>query len=184
VRRRGGEAVPTVGLEEVLAGLGAVLFRHDVRRLVIAGDLFEDGRCAAQAAELLAWLAAAGVELAGLVPGNHDRGLPPSGAGLPLVAEGLVVGGWRVVHGDGRLPRGRLVHGHVHPVFRWGPHLAAPCYLVGERRIILPAFSADAAGVSVLGDPRWRKYRCCVIAGDDVLDFGPVGELHRARGRN
>src|SRR5205085_3477429 len=79
VRRRGGEAVPAVGLEEALAALGAVVFRHDVRRLVIAGDLFEDGRCAGQAAELLNWLAAAGVELVGLVPGNHDRGLSQSG---------------------------------------------------------------------------------------------------------
>jgi putative SbcD/Mre11-related phosphoesterase len=181
VRRRGGEAVPAVGLEEALAGLGAVLFRHDVRRLVIAGDLFEDGRCAGQAAELLRWLEAAGVELTGVVPGNHDRGLSKSAAVLPVVAEGVLLGGWRVVHGDGRLPRGRLVHGHVHPVLRWGPHVVAPCYLVGERRIVLPAFSADAAGVGVLDDPRWRRFRCCAIADTDVLDFGPLGDLARAR---
>jgi putative SbcD/Mre11-related phosphoesterase len=180
VRRRGGEAVPAVGLEEALAALGAVVFRHDVRRLVIAGDLFEDGRCAAPE-ELLHWLEAAGVELVGLVPGNHDRGLSKSNAGLPVVAEGIMLGDWRVVHGDGRLPRGRVVHGHVHPVLRWGPDVVAPCFLVGERRLVLPAFSADAAGVGVLGDPRWRAFRCCAIAGSDVLDFGQLGDLHRAR---
>src|SRR3954468_12494562 len=42
-RRRGGEAVPAVDLDRVLAPLAAVLAPLRVRRLVIAGDLFEAG---------------------------------------------------------------------------------------------------------------------------------------------
>jgi len=41
----------------------------------------------------------------------------------------------------------------------------------------LPAFSCDAAGVNVLGDPRWAKFRCHVITGERVLDFGEVKVL-------
>jgi putative SbcD/Mre11-related phosphoesterase len=199
-RRRQGEAVPEGALAAHLAPLAAALGRHGVRRLVVAGDLLEDGRCAGTAAEFRHWLEGTGVELVAVVPGNHDRRAPaccpPTGsppgqqagggdlAGLPVRAEGVGLGGWRVVHGDGPLPHGPLVHGHEHPWVRWRdrrrvglPPLSAPCYLVGERRLVLPAFSPDAAGVNVLGVRRWRTYRCCVIAGDRVLDFGDVARL-------
>ena len=58
----------------------------------------------------------------------------------------------------------------AHPCLSW-ERRATPCYLVGPRRIVLPAFSADARGVNVLGDGRWRSLRCGAIAGTDVLDF-------------
>jgi hypothetical protein len=44
---------------------------------------------------------------------------------------------------------------------------------------VLPAYSDDAAGVNVRGDRRWRDFRCLVIAGDEVLDFGELGALGR-----
>src|SRR4051812_26604126 len=74
VRRRGGEAVPARPFAAPLAPLRALLHEHGLRRLLIAGDLFEDGRCAPEemAAELLAWVGEAGLELT-IVPGNHDR---------------------------------------------------------------------------------------------------------------
>src|SRR5436309_2535721 len=92
VRRRAGEAVPAVAPAEQLAPLGAALARHKVSRLVVAGDLLEDGRCRRD--ELVegfrAWLAQAGVELLAVVPGNHDRGLGRSG--LPLAPLGFPLG--------------------------------------------------------------------------------------------
>ena len=179
VRCRSGEAVPAFSLDDTIAGLSAVVARSQVRRLLIAGDLFEDGRCHALAADLLGWLAGTGVELAGLIPGNHDRDLAPGDAPLPVWPKGFKLGRWRVVHGDGKLPRGSVVHGHEHPCLRWERRRSAPCYLVGSRRIILPAFSEDAAGVNVLGDRRWRSFRCLVPAGERVLDFGEVGTLAR-----
>ena len=195
-RRRRGEAVPCCPLDETLGRLGRALGRHGVRRLVVAGDLLEDGRCAAVPADLLRWLDRAGLELVGVVPGNHDRGPAKTGergaqgarcaadplavAGVLVFPEGFPLGPWRVVHGDGPLPRGRLVHGHEHPCVRWAGRLVAPCYLVGGGRLILPALSPDAAGVNVLQDRRWAPFRCCVIAGDEVLDFARVEDLRRA----
>ncbi len=181
-RRRAGEAVPCVPLETALAPLGAVLATRRCRRLVIAGDLFEDAWRADVAEELLHWLDRRGVELSGVVPGNHDRQLPASG--LPLAPSGVVLGRWRVVHGDGVVPAGRLVCGHFHPWLRRGP-VSAPCFLVGAERIVLPAFSRDARGVNVCRHPGWRPYRCCAVAEGEVLDLGPVaglGEVPQARG--
>src|SRR4051812_49041620 len=74
-RQRSGEAVPLRSLDEILAPLGRVVARHEVRQVVIAGDLFEEAYRPDLAAELGAWLKAAKVEFVGLVPGNHDRGL-------------------------------------------------------------------------------------------------------------
>ena len=136
-RRRDGEAVPAADLTLILAPLRPVLVSQGVRWVVIAGDLFEAGPADALADELLGWMRAAGVELAGVAPGNHDRGLHAGSHGLPVRPEGVLVGRWRVVHGDGRLPDGPVIHGHEHPCVRWSGRVGGPCYLVGERRIVL-----------------------------------------------
>ncbi len=177
VRRRGGEAVPAQSLGQVLAPLARALREHSLRRLVIAGDLFEDGRVERDALleELAGWLAREAIELAAVVPGNHDRGL--AGAELPLCPGGVELGRWRVVHGDGERPEGAVVQGHEHPWVRWRPGVEGPCYLVGADHLVLPAYSADAAGGNVRGSRRWRAYRCCVIAGERVLDFGELSGL-------
>lgn len=147
-----------------------------VRKLVIAGDLIENRAGNAQVGVFLDWLRANGLELTAVVPGNHDRG----GAfeGLPVCRDGVLLGKWRVLHGDGPLPAGRLVLGHFHPCLRWG-RVDAPCYLVGRGRLLLPAFSRDARGVNVLGMSEWQADRCAVIAGREVLDLGAVGAITR-----
>jgi metallophosphoesterase superfamily enzyme len=175
-RRRCGEAIPLPSLEQLLAPLTAL---PEARRLVIAGDLFEDGCDAALAAEFLDWTARVGLELAGIVPGNHDRSPGRVAAVLPLCPEGVRLGEWLVVHGDGELPPGPVVHGHLHPCLRW-KDLAVPCYLVGPERIVLPAFSADARGASVLREARWGEFTCHAIA-EGVFDLGPVAALTQGR---
>jgi metallophosphoesterase superfamily enzyme len=109
-----------------------------------------------------------------VVPGNHDRGL--IGSRLRVVT-GMEVGGWHVVHGDDERPAGRVVQGHEHPWLRWRPGVEGPCYLVRDDHLVLPAYSADAAGGNVRGSRRWAGHRACVIAGDEVLDFGELGRL-------
>ena len=183
-RRRDGEAVPPADLNFILAPLRSVITAHAVRRIVIAGDLFEAGVVTTLAADLIRWMNAADVELAAVVPGNHDRGLAAGGHGLPIHPDGCMVGQWRVVHGDGRLPGGPVIHGHEHPCVRWSSRAAGPCYLVGEERIVLPAFSEDAAGVNVINARKWMKFRCCVVAGDRVLDFGGLAALRKRLGRD
>lgn len=173
-RHRSGEAVPRSDLAPVLAALRSVQRGNGFRRLVIAGDLFEAGPSPGLIRGLIDWLKETGVELVGVIPGNHDRGL--TAEMLPLCPAGIVLGRWHVVHGDEKLPAGPVVHGHEHPCLRW-KGLAAGCYLFGPDRLVLPAYSQDAAGVNVLGARRWRDWNCAVITGDEVLDFGRVGDL-------
>lgn len=178
VRRRGGDAVPAFSLNGILGSLRTLAADYAVRRLVIAGDLVENRHGLQAVSDLLDRLPELNIELAGIVPGNHDRGLAKHFPELPICDQGIEIGGWRVIHGDGIRPRGRIVQGHVHPCVRLAGQ-AAPCYLVQQRRIVLPAFSADAAGVNVLRQPGWDRYRCCVVAGAQVLDFGAVADLKR-----
>jgi putative SbcD/Mre11-related phosphoesterase len=194
-RRQAGEAVPDEQLDEQLAGLARMMRSHGSRQLVIAGDLFEDGRCQQASKGFRNWLARTGIGLKAVIPGNHDAMVESSfEAGLAVHVDGFRLAGWLVVHGDGLIPAGPVVQGHEHPWLRWSPPNRAlrprvfdrrsvagaidgPCYLVSRERLILPAFSRDAAGVNVLSVACRREFRCYAIAADRVLDLGEVGTL-------
>ena len=198
-RRRRGDAVPRESVTESLEPLLRVRQYHAVQRLVIAGDLLEDGACLEALTEFRKWLDQSGMDLIALVPGNHDLGLeaiPAAKSGLPLRPEGVELGEWRIVHGEGSLPDAPVVHGHDHPCLRWSPKSRAnrprfargrfapdtidgPCFLSEPQRLILPAFSKEAAGVNVLSVRRWRTLCCHAIAGPRVHDLGEVSTLRR-----
>ncbi len=185
-RRRAGEAGPVRSLEELLQPLAAVLSRQQSRRLVIAGDLLEAGRCHTVLSDFHSWRKQHALEQTILIPGNHDRDLVTTNDVTVgwnsdlMIAACYPVGEWTVIHGDGDLPAGRVVQGHEHPWFRCAGRLGAPCYLLKQNHLVLPAYSADAAGVNVLGVRRWRDYHGAVIVQDRVLDFGPLAALRRA----
>lgn len=198
-RRRRGEAVPVECLADILEPLQQVRQQHAIRRLIVAGDLLEDGECHQALREFLHWVNQQEVDFVAIVPGNHDRGLalPLSARSqLPLYPQGLMLGDWCVLHGEGKLPDGPVVHGHDHPCLRWSPKnrairprfarrriapfaIDAPCYLSGPQRLILPAFSKEAAGVNVLSMRRWRALHCQAVTEDRVLDLGEISTLRR-----
>jgi metallophosphoesterase superfamily enzyme len=175
-RRRAGDAVPIRSVAELLQPLADTMREHEAPRLAIAGDLFEAGVNDAVLAEFLAWVEATRAELLAVVPGNHDRGWKRLRDVLPIREEGFRLGEWLIVHGDGELPDGPLVLGHWHPALRWG-RVTAPCFLLRDDRLILPAYCREAAGVNVLAEETWRDYDCHAIAGAEVLDFGCVVRL-------
>jgi uncharacterized protein len=180
-RRRRGEAVPLMPVAEILAPLANVLRRWQLMRVVIAGDLFEDGIDEPAACELQSWLTVHRAEIVAVIPGNHDRRLADISCGLPVCSGDFCLQQWRVVHGDRDLPSSPAVFGHFHPCIRLGPYLR-PCYLVSENRLMLPAFSGDARGVDVRQRGRWRGWRRLVPVADDVLDFGPASRKRKRPG--
>lgn len=200
-RHRRGEAVPRECIFDILEPLEQVRQQHAAERLIVAGDLLEDGECREALKAFLDWLNQRKIDLIALVPGNHDLGLALAATSrLPLYPEGVTLGDWHIVHGEGRLPHGPVVHGHDHPWVRWSPRIRAirprfvrgrlaraaidaPCYLSGPDRLILPAFSKDAAGVNVLSVRRWGALHCQAVADDRVLDLGEVSSLRRRLSR-
>ena len=138
--------------------------------------------------KLRAWLADQGVSVL-VLEGNHDVGFAPSikrrsHTSIPLPRT-CTVAGWTIAHGHQPFDGAQKISGHHHPVFRW-QGIAAPCFLVGPGRIVLPAFSSNAAGCDVLSAAAPREwsavpFRCLVSTGCEVLDFGPLAALrHRA----
>ena len=199
-RGAAGDCVPAHSLADTMARLALVLARAPIVTLVVAGDLVEPHRpcrrTLADVRRLQDWLASRGVALLA-VEGNHDRGLsprmPPSAAddsptaaGRPRLPESFMVDGWTIAHGHGPIAGERTISGHFHPVLRAGC-FAARCFLTGPGRIVLPAFSSDAAGMDVRTGPvpaDWidAGLRCIAGAGAEMLDFGTLPTLRQARG--
>jgi hypothetical protein len=171
-----GDVVPSHSLDETIAKLTSLFDRAEITRLVVAGDLVESPRFCPKTSRdvlrLFAWLKDRNVDPV-WVRGNHDpsRDQPTS----------LVLDGWDVRHGDRALPKGRCIFGHHHPALKAGG-LSAPCFLVGETTIALPAFSPNAAGLNVVGTPLPKALareplRCLAGLGGTLLDFGQIGDL-------
>lgn len=172
-RRRAGDAVPDMPLEEQLAPLHSACVVYDLTGLVVAGDLCESRVDADLARRFAAFVQGCGLVLRAVIPGNHDRGWTGVADLLPFVRDGVALGGWTVVHGDRAWPSGRAVMGHFHPAWRMTGGVR-PCYLIGAGKLVLPAFSTDAAGGAVNLSTRWGGYQALVIDGDHVLDRGRI----------
>ncbi|AGA25517.1 metallophosphoesterase [Singulisphaera acidiphila] len=173
-----GDCLPAHSLAETLAKLAILFDRWPVNRLIVAGDLVESPLPCRRTAEdlggLTRWLDARQVSLL-LVHGNHD---PRPAAGTLQTQE---VAGWTIGHGHRPIDAQRSISGHIHPVLRVGA-VTAPCFLVGQRTIILPAFSPNAAGWNVMaGFPELPRpvepLRCIAGAGGELLDFGLISTL-------
>ena len=177
-RGAGGDCLPPHSLRETLGKLTPLLNRQPIDRLIVAGDLVESPRrcrhTEAALVTLYSWLNDRRVELVPIL-GNHD---PQGRTRSPL---SIKVGGWTIHHGHRMVAGDRTISGHHHPVLRSG-HLTAPCFVVGHDRIILPAFTPNAAGLPVgsAAMPRdWLRsdLRCVAGLGGELLDFGPMPSL-------
>ncbi len=179
-RRRLGEALPLVPVSESLEPLVHAMTENNVTRLVIAGDFFEETPDQKLVQEVVDWFDQHEIQLVGIVLGNHDEDLGSVTDAFPIYADGVWLGDWKVLHGDGKLPKTPVIHGHVHPCFRIAG-VNAPCYLSKSNRLVLPAFSIDASGVNVLSDEDYANYSSHVITSKKVLDFGKVNLLQKTK---
>jgi putative SbcD/Mre11-related phosphoesterase len=190
-RGTAGDCVVAHSLSETIAQLSLVLERGLIRLLVVAGDLVESPRSCMRTHEYIQklrdWLSGRGVSLLGL-EGNHDRrrfeASTMNSATARAVPLTFTVAGWTIGHGHQPIRGERTISGHHHPVLKVDG-TPAPCFLVGPGRIVLPAFSRNAAGCDVGRGPvpaEWLKtsLRCFASTGDELLDFGPLSNLRRS----
>ncbi len=179
-RGRQGDLLPAHSLEQTHARLKALFETLPIRRVVIAGDFFESRRPCLRArkeAEALAsWIDRQGVDLVAL-RGNHD----PENT---LAGSTLVLAGWTIHHGDQARSCDRMIIGHIHPAVLLAG-VKAPCFLVSDRCVVLPAFSDDAAGVNMIRHALTaplvdHRFRCVAISNEALFDFGPLDDLRAA----
>ncbi len=159
-----------------LARLGALVGRLDAREVLILGDLVHGP--GAWSPALVDALDQALPRGRTLVPGNHDptHAPVPDGLGFELLKEGTRVEGMTLRHvptpgigsgherlgvGDaaaggmvasGAGAQGPELAGHLHPVYLLrgrGDALRLPCFVVGARQLILPAFGSFTGGFRV-----------------------------------
>ena len=174
--RAPGIPVPIGTTSDDLARLDSALQRTGARRMVVLGDLFhaQANRVATQTlAELRRWRCLAGTFEILLVRSNHDRhgGDPPKDLKINCVDPPAFVPPFIFRHEPADAEGAYGLAGHVHPgltlVGRGLQRETLPCFLVGKRGAIIPAFGNFTGFGTVQPGPEDRAF---VVASDEVLE--------------
>lgn len=184
--RAGGVPLPRGSTARDLARLTRLVEASAARHLVILGDFLHAraGRVDALDAAFTAWRAQHAHLAVTLVRGNHDRhaGDPPAHWNVRCVDDALALPPFLGCHHPVAPPAGYALCGHVHPgvvVRGTGEQtLRLPCFVLGARRAILPAFgrfTGLASPAPLPGD------RFVAIAGEQLFAL-PQPPLEAAPG--
>ena len=146
--RAGGVPVPRGSTAADLKRLTALVAASNATRLVVLGDFLHAraGVVPALDVAFAQWRATHPALAITLVRGNHDAhaGDPPAGWGVEVVAEPCALPPFLACHVPSSPRTGYALCGHVHPGVRvWGrgdDSARLPCFVLGRRRAILPAF--------------------------------------------
>jgi DNA ligase-associated metallophosphoesterase len=146
--RAGGVALPRGATAGDLARLSALVQRTGAATLCVLGDFLHAaaGRVPALDAAFMAWRRSHPALAIRLVRGNHDlnAGDPPSEWDVETVAEPHPLPPFLACHVPRSPPSGYALCGHVHPGVRLAGRahesVRLPCFLLGPRRALLPAF--------------------------------------------
>jgi DNA ligase-associated metallophosphoesterase len=178
-----GAPAPTGVSEETLRRLADLIETIEPEHVVVLGD-FTHARAAMTpglVASLCAWRARWFSLAFTIVLGNHDRGAEQaySDCGFSWRQAPAVLGGVECRHhpidsADGAGPL--ALAGHLHPIVRLsGPgrdSLRTPCFVVGERQIVLPAFGEFVGGSLVT---LREGERTLIATARGVFDVTPGG---------
>ncbi len=159
--RAAGAPAPFGASEETLRRLGALCDDLGAERLVVLGD-FAHARASLTdglSESLRAWRRTRAALDCVVVIGNHDRRAAPlyAGCGFPAVEEPSLLSGFACRHHpldqDPRQPGPIALAGHIHPVARLSGRgrdsVRLPCFVIGRRQIVLPAFGEFTGGALV-----------------------------------
>lgn len=153
-----GQPVPQGTTTENLETLDRLLAAFACEQVIFLGDFLHGpgSHASGTLGALRAWRAHNPSLSLVLVRGNHDKraGDPPIDLGIEVVAEPLLVGPFALQHEPQAHPSHHVLAGHVHPVYRLRgkgrQSLRLPCFQIGKRVSLLPAFGAFTGGYPVV----------------------------------
>jgi DNA ligase-associated metallophosphoesterase len=190
--RRAGIPVPEGSSQRDLERLGQLVQAHEVRRLVVLGDLFHArSGCTPQVfAEFAALRSRMPDTSVVLVLGNHDRavGRLPDTLGLDACIPCLDEPPFHFVHepatGVAASDRDMFtVAGHLHPTVTIrspsGDRLADRCFVAEPSLLVLPAFGSFTGGHRI--DPA-ESMRLWIARDDGVVDVTRIVTANRRDG--
>jgi DNA ligase-associated metallophosphoesterase len=157
-----------------LARLTALIERSGAARVVVLGDLLHAraGRVAALDAMVEAWRRAHRETAIVLIRGNHDAhaGDPPSAWAIDCRADPYPMPPFLACHAPASPHSGYALCGHLHPGVRLHGHgeesARLPCFVLGKRHAILPAFGRFTGLAMVVPSP---ETRIVAIAGSTLF---------------
>lgn len=172
-----GQPVPQGTTTENLQRLDRVLSAYPCTQVIFLGDFLHGpgSHASGTLSALRAWRALNPDLHMTLIRGNHDKraGDPPVDLGIEVVPEPLLMGPFALQHEPDAHPSHHVLAGHVHPVYRLRgkgrQSLRLPCFQIGSRGSLLPAFGAFTGGYAVEQD----NDRQIFVIGD--REVWPVG---------
>jgi DNA ligase-associated metallophosphoesterase len=167
-------AVPEGNLADDLARLSCAIERTDATQIVLLGDVLhaKHGRADHVLQQVAAWRETHSRRHFMIVRGNHDlrAGDPPDNWRMACVDAPAMLAPFVLCHEPCDSEAGYVLCGHVHPAFRLagrgGMTATLPCYVIGARRMMLPAFGSFTGNALVR--PADGE-RIAVIADDEVI---------------
>lgn len=177
--RRLGQPVPHGTTQANLRQLDELLARYPCRQLIFLGDFLHapESQTPTTLGQLHVWRATHAELAVTLIRGNHDRraGDPPASLGIDVVPEPLLLGPFALQHEPDPHPTYHVLAGHLHPAFqlrgRGRQRLRLPCFCIGERLSLLPAFGNFTGTMTVTAEDHWQIY---------VIGDGEVWPLARS----
>ena len=172
-----GQPVPQGTTTENLQRLDRLLSALPCAQVIFLGDFLHGpgSHASGTLGALRSWRALNPDLPMTLIRGNHDKraGDPPEDLRIDVVTEPLLIGPFALQHEPDAHPSHHVLAGHVHPVYRLRgkgrQSLRLPCFVIGARVSLLPAFGAFTGGHRVEQDNDRRIY----VIGDH--DVWPVG---------
>ncbi|PRA29384.1 ligase-associated DNA damage response endonuclease PdeM [Pseudomonas poae] len=172
-----GQPVPQGTTTANLQRLDRLLSAYACEQLIFLGDFLHGpgSHASGTLSALRAWRERHGDLLITLIRGNHDQraGDPPGDLRIEVVPEPLQMGPFALQHEPDAHPSHHVLAGHVHPVYRLRgkgrQSLRLPCFQIGARVSLLPAFGAFTGGYAVQQD---NDRRIFVIGDHEVWPVG------------
>lgn len=172
-----GQPVPQGTTTANLERLDRLLSAHTCEHVIFLGDFLHGPGSHARGtlSALRAWRERhVGLRMT-LIRGNHDKraGDPPLDLSIEVVPEPLLMAPFALQHEPVAHPNHHVLAGHVHPVYRLRgkgrQSLRLPCFQIGTRISLLPAFGAFTGGYAVEQD---NDRRIFVIGDHEVWPLG------------